>query len=173
MSLRRWLRDRPALLERAYRLTGAVVRCLHPLIRAVGYRRAGALLTPLERVSKRALFDCRMCGQCILHSTGMVCPMTCPKNLRNGACGGVRGDGGCEVVPEMKCVWVEAFEKAREMRVFGPEIISIQPPVDHRLEGSSAWINLLAGDDARVSAGWRELPAHPAIEKKFPAKGPR
>ena len=38
-----------------------------------------------------------MCGQCVLHSTGMTCPMTCPKTLRNGPCGGVREDGDCEV----------------------------------------------------------------------------
>nr|WP_245947992.1 methylenetetrahydrofolate reductase C-terminal domain-containing protein [Halomonas montanilacus] len=29
-----------------------------------------------------------MCGQCILSSTGMSCPMNCPKSLRNGPCGG-------------------------------------------------------------------------------------
>jgi hypothetical protein len=39
---------------------------------------------PVEKISKEMIFDCRMCGQCILHSTGMTCPMRCPKNLRNG-----------------------------------------------------------------------------------------
>ena len=57
-----------------------------------------------ERASKGAIFDCRMCGQCVLHSTGMTCPMTCPKNLRNGPCGGVRANGHCEVIPGMRCV---------------------------------------------------------------------
>jgi hypothetical protein len=40
-------------------------------------------LIAVEKAVKGALFDCRMCGQCILHSTGLVCPMRCPKNLRN------------------------------------------------------------------------------------------
>ena len=50
-----------------------------------------------------------MCGQCVLSSTGMSCPMNCPKTLRNGPCGGVRANGHCEVKPEMRCVWVEAY----------------------------------------------------------------
>ena len=51
--------------------------------------------------TKEAIWDCRMCGQCILHSTGLSCPMRCPKNLRNGPCGGMLQDGSCEVLPEM------------------------------------------------------------------------
>ena len=57
-----------------------------------------------ERLIKGFLFDCRMCGQCVLSSTGMSCPMNCPKNLRNGPCGGVRDGGFCEVKPQMRCV---------------------------------------------------------------------
>ena len=68
-----------------------------------GLRKAILLV---ERATKEAIWDCRMCGQCILHSTGLSCPMRCPKNLRNGPCGGVLQDGICEVVPEMRCVWV-------------------------------------------------------------------
>ncbi len=82
--------------------------------------------------------------------------MTCPKNMRNGPCGGVTAEGNCEVVPDMKCVWVEASERSRLMPVFGDEILNVQPPVDKRLKGSSAWINMLSGDDARVPAGWAE-----------------
>jgi hypothetical protein len=33
------------------------------------------LILPFEKVSKEVVFDCRMCGQCILHSTGLTCPM--------------------------------------------------------------------------------------------------
>ena len=51
------------------------------------------LLETVEHAVKGPIWDCRMCGQCVLHSTGMTCPMTCPKTLRNGPCGGVREDG--------------------------------------------------------------------------------
>ena len=61
--------------------------------------RALRLFTAAER-RQGALFGCRMCGQCALPTTGYACPMTCPKQLRNGPCGGVSPDGSCEVYPE-------------------------------------------------------------------------
>ncbi|MEE8344355.1 MAG: methylenetetrahydrofolate reductase C-terminal domain-containing protein [Woeseiaceae bacterium] len=167
MGVRTWTLNRPSLLEWAYRITTATFHWMHPLIRRLGYERAARWLIPMERFSKKALFDCQMCGQCTLHATGMVCPMTCPKHLRNGACGGVRSNGNCEVIPDMKCVWVVAYERAREMRVFGPELISIKPPVDHQLKDSSAWINMLTGVDKSTPTGWSELPHNPVIEKKL------
>jgi len=54
------------------------------------------LVSAVEHAIKKPVFGCRMCGQCVLHDTGMTCPMTCPKELRNGPCGGVRPDGRCE-----------------------------------------------------------------------------
>jgi hypothetical protein len=167
LGLRSWLRDKPAFLEWVYQVTYATFNWLNPLIKRIGYVRANHWLVPLERSSKDALFGCTMCGQCILHSTGMVCPMTCPKNLRNGACGGVRADGHCEVIPEMKCIWVVAYDRAQELRVFGPEMIDIKPPVDHRLQGTSAWINMLTGVDKSPPKGWAEMPHHPVIKKQF------
>jgi hypothetical protein len=154
MSPGSWLRDRPAFLERLYRATSAVFERLHPLIRRLGYGRVERLILLPEDVSKSIVFDCRMCGQCILHSTGMTCPMTCPKNIRNGPCGGVRANGNCEVIPEMRCIWVEAYERSRRMKVYGEEMMVLQPPVDRQLEGTSAWMNMLTGVDRQPPAGW-------------------
>ena len=92
---------------------------------------------------KGLLFDCQMCGQCVLSSTGMSCPMNCPKNLRNGPCGGVRENGHCEVRPEMRCVWVAAFDGARRMPGGVEAMRQLQPPVDRRLQGHSAWLRLV------------------------------
>jgi len=33
---------------------------------------------PVEATTKKMVFGCKMCGQCILHETGMTCPMGCP-----------------------------------------------------------------------------------------------
>jgi len=154
MSLGSWLRNRPRSLELAYQATHHLFKWLDPILVRFGYGRTERWLRPAEELSKKIIFDCRMCGQCILHSTGMTCPMTCPKNLRNGPCGGVRANGHCEVIPQMRCVWVEAVDRANDMHTFGSELIHIQPPVDQQLQGSSAWINMLSGRDAQLPPGW-------------------
>jgi hypothetical protein len=102
----------------------------------------------LERSVKGLLFDCRMCGQCILSSTGMSCPMNCPKSLRNGPCGGVRANGNCEVRPDMKCVWHLAVAGSARIAAGAEAISHIQPPVDRRLTGKSSWLRV-----ARERAG--------------------
>ena len=63
--------------------------------------------------------------------------------------GGVRPGGFCEVDPQMRCVWVMAWEGAARMRD-GARIGDVQPPVDRSLQGSSSWL--------RVA---REKAAHP------------
>jgi hypothetical protein len=116
---------------------------LHPLIRWVGYERLERPVAGIERTVKGLLFDCRMCGQCILSSTGMSCPMNCPKNLRNGPCGGVRSDGHCEVHPEMKCVWVDAVAGAARIRGGMQALQQVQVAVDRRLQGKSSWLRVV------------------------------
>jgi hypothetical protein len=135
------------------RLEAALVR-LDPLIERIGYNRVERPVAALERVTKGFLFDCRMCGQCVLSSTGMSCPMNCPKQLRNGPCGGVRPGGYCEVKPAMRCVWVEAWDGATRMRG-GDRIREVLPPVDRSLEGSSAWLRA-SREKARARAEARE-----------------
>jgi len=105
-----------------------------------------APITWLEARVKGALFDCKMCGNCVLSSTGMTCPMNCPKTIRNGPCGGVRANGNCEVKPEMKCVWVEAWSGSQKMK-HSQEIELIQFAPNHQHKGSSAWIRLSKEDN--------------------------
>lgn len=110
-------------------------------------------LALIEHAVKKPIWDCRMCGQCVLHSTGLTCPMTCPKTLRNGPCGGVRPDGGCEVNPEMRCVWLKAWNRAEQLP-WRNETAELRPPVDNQLQGTSSWANLLTGRDRVTPAGW-------------------
>jgi len=158
MGIGRRLQNHPRLLEQAYRFQHWVLVKCGALFAWIGYDRFDRWVRGPEEFGKKWIFDCRMCGQCILHSTGMTCPMTCPKNLRNGPCGGVRSDGNCEVEPDMKCVWVEAFERSREMTVYREDFTIVQPPLNRQLEGSSAWATLLAGrtDPPRGWAGNRD-----------------
>lgn len=160
MSVGAWLRNHPYLLEPAYEVTHWLSFKLNPLFKRLGHDKIGQLIVPAEEATKKIVFDCRMCGQCILHSTGMTCPMSCPKTLRNGPCGGVRADGYCEVKPEMRCVWVEAYERAEKMKLYGEEMMLVQPPVNWSLKGQSAWVTLLTGEATKRPAGWDDLPAH-------------
>ena len=129
-------------LERFYNLLERSLIGLAPLLRRIGYDRLERPFAVFEREVKGFLFDCQMCGQCALSSTGMSCPMNCPKNLRNGPCGGVRENGHCEVKPEMKCVWVQAWEGSQRMQG-GTTILDVQKPVDNRLKGRSSWLRVV------------------------------
>ena len=104
--------------------------------------RSDKPITWLESKAKGALFDCKMCGNCVLSSTGMTCPMNCPKTIRNGPCGGVRANGNCEVKPDMKCVWVEAWDGASRMQN-GHKIHEVQFATNKADLGTSAWLNML------------------------------
>jgi len=105
-----------------------------------------------EHQVKSRLFGCRMCGQCALPATAYACPMTCPKQLRNGPCGGVNMDGGCEVYPDMRCVWLQAYERAEEAgRVH--DMRRLQRPIDQRKWGQSSWVNYWLGRDEEL---WTE-----------------
>jgi hypothetical protein len=58
---------------------------------------------------------CMECGDCLLHYTGGICPLTaCSKGLINGACGGA-SDGRCEVSPEKPCGWELIYERLKEV----------------------------------------------------------
>lgn len=104
------------------------------------------VFTWAERAVKRRLFGCRMCAQCALPVTAYTCPMTCPKQLRNGPCGGVAPNGNCEVYPELRCVWVVAYERAaREGKV--ADLRRLQRPVDQRRWGHSSWVSYWLGRD--------------------------
>src|SRR5262245_52963912 len=150
-----WLKDHPWLLEVAYVISKRLILGAYPLLKHLRPRLAERALARGEELIKGYAFNCQMCGQCILHSTGMTCPMTCPKNLRNGPCGGVRPDGHCEVIPEMPCIWVQAWERSQHMLIYADQIQAVQPPLNRALQGSSAWANLAEGRDARTPPGWR------------------
>ncbi len=150
-SVRLWSVRHARGLNTFYRGFERALTALHPLFKRIGYQRLERPVAALEHSVKGLLFDCRMCGQCVLSSTGMSCPMNCPKNLRNGPCGGVRANGNCEVRPEMKCVWYLAVAGSVHIPGGREAIGRVQPPVDRRLSGKSSWLRVArehAGDTA-------------------------
>ena len=153
-SVRHWSVRRARGLNAFYRGFEAILVKLHGLFKAVGYERLERPVAAVEKVVKGLLFDCRMCGQCVLSSTGMSCPMNCPKNLRNGPCGGVRGDGNCEVKPGMRCVWVEAYRGSVRIPGGVEAMTHVQFAVDQRLQGRSSWLRVAREkNDAETSGG--------------------
>ena len=109
-------------------------------------------LTSVERFIKGALFGCRMCGNCILGQTAFICPMTCPKGLRNGLCGGSTPES-CEVDPSRPCTWHRIYERAEKLgRV--DRLLEINAPLDGSRVGRETWIDLLRHRKSRGEGPW-------------------
>ena len=142
--MRLWSVRHAAALARVYVAFEAAVAAAAPLLRMIGYARLERPVAAVEASLKGFLFDCRMCGDCLLSKTGMSCPMNCPKAMRNGPCGGVRANGNCEVFPAMPCVWVKAYEGSLAMKG-GAAIAELQPPLNHARKGASTWLGLARG----------------------------
>lgn len=101
-----------------------------------------------EHMAKVFTYDCKDCGDCALTDLAYVCPMSqCPKNQRNGACGGSY-NGWCEVYPDQrKCVYVQAYARLKkygEEKQLDSYTIS---PCNWDLYQKSSWINFYLGKD--------------------------
>ncbi|MDO5410409.1 MAG: methylenetetrahydrofolate reductase C-terminal domain-containing protein [Lachnospiraceae bacterium] len=71
----------------------------------------------LGQVERVGIFNeaCRMCGDCVLGTTGGICPITkCAKSLVNGPCGGQK-NGKCEVNPENDCAWIAIYNRMESL----------------------------------------------------------
>ena len=161
-AARQWSVRHAAGLDRLYEAFAHVAPFLRPLATFVGSDRAERALTPIERGAKNLMFDCRMCGACVLRKTGMACPTNCGKAMRNGPCGGVRADGGCEVDPATRCVWLEAREGMRAINSRDAAPPSL-PPIDFSRQGRSTWIRVIEGAPAPEQGPApppRERPVH-------------
>ena len=105
------------------------------------------VLEKFETAVKVPMFGCESCGNCVLGDMEYVCPQTCPKQIRNGPCGGT-DNGMCEVIPEQPCIWVAVYERAKT----GGELESLKvfiPPPDRSLKGTSSWVNYFLDRDKR------------------------
>ncbi|HSM54668.1 MAG TPA: methylenetetrahydrofolate reductase C-terminal domain-containing protein [Candidatus Sulfomarinibacteraceae bacterium] len=99
------------------------------------------MFTAFERTIKGTLFGCRMCGNCILQETAFICPMTCPKGLRNGLCGGASPDH-CEVDPSRPCTWYKIYERAERLGRLD-RLLEINAPIDGARAGGETWLEVV------------------------------
>lgn len=118
------------------------------ICRTVAGTKMEGIFHKLEHLTKVMLFDCRDCGDCALIDVAYLCPMSqCPKNQRNGACGG-SFEGWCEVYPGKKqCIYVRAYARLKK---HGEEMQldnGIVPPCNWDHYQTSAWINFYLGKD--------------------------
>ena len=96
----------------------------------------------IEIAVKGPLFGCRMCGNCMLQETAFICPMECPKGLRNGPCGGSTPES-CYIDTTRPCIWYKIYERAFSM---GREelLMEVLPPVDWDQVGTETWGQVLS-----------------------------
>ncbi len=72
---------------------------------------------------------CGLCGDCVLHKTGGICPVIrCSKSIMNGPCGGSQ-DGKCEISKEVDCAWQLIYDRMKALGRLS-ELTAIQPPKD-------------------------------------------
>lgn len=118
------------------------------ICRTVEGTRMEGLIHKLEHLTKMLLYDCKDCGDCALIDVAYICPMSqCPKNQRNGACGG-SFEGWCEVYPgKKKCIYVRAYARLKKHRKESLLEESILPPCNWDLYQTSSWINYYLGKD--------------------------
>ncbi len=94
-------------------------------------------LETVERMTKGPMFGCRMCGNCLLQETAFICPMECPKGIRNGPCGGSTEEH-CYVDETRPCIWYKIYERSFKM---GREekLLEVLPPLDWNKVGTETW----------------------------------
>ena len=126
---------------------GALRRTLRRVLAWIDRRPALArALERVELVVKRPAFGCQACGNCVLGHMEYVCPQTCPKQMRNGPCGGT-DMGRCEVV-DQPCIWVSVWDRAATADRID-DLKTYIPPPDRSLRGTSSWINYFLDRDSR------------------------
>jgi len=142
------------LLSRAAHATlfnpkSVVFKALHPVAKGIdGTHTCKHLFEGTEHLAKVILFGCQNCGDCGLFDVAFLCPLSqCPKNQRNGPCGG-SFNGWCEVYPnERQCIWVRAYDRLKGHNKEQEINDHTAPPNDWELQYTSSWLNFYLGRD--------------------------
>ena len=130
------------------------------------------LLAKVEICVKGPLFGCRMCGNCLLQETAFICPMECPKGMRNGPCGGITPEKNCYVDETRKCIWYAIYRRAFKTRR-EETLLEVLPPLDWNKVGTETWGDvvrqirkvgsrkfvggIISGDEYKKSETWNSV----------------
>jgi len=127
---------------------------------------AQKFLAAVERMIKGPLFGCRMCGNCLLQETAFICPMECPKGIRNGPCGGSTPEY-CYVDDTRPCIWYKIYERSERMGR-SDHLLEIFPPLDWDKVGGDQWADVIRFWQSKggVKATWKALKSLPAERTK-------
>lgn len=145
----------------------ALFRILQPMAARIdASRRARGVFGFWEHLTKTAMFSCQNCGDCALFDVAYICPMSqCPKQQRNGPCGGSHG-GFCEKYPgERDCIWVQAYDRLKAFGEEGKIEDHVVPPCNWQLADTPSWLNFYLGRDHTALRLGITAPA-PRPEKK-------
>jgi methylenetetrahydrofolate reductase (NADPH) len=125
-----------------FNLDSPVASFMEKVSRTLDKHRSGRLLAGwMEGPLKKLLLDCKECGDCGIQHVAFLCPeSSCPKHIRNGACGGSK-DGGCEVYPDRKCVWFAAYERWASVNRVDEMTEGCVPPRMWELDNTPSWLN--------------------------------
>ncbi|HXY74589.1 MAG TPA: methylenetetrahydrofolate reductase C-terminal domain-containing protein, partial [Dehalococcoidales bacterium] len=126
-----------------------VFKTLQPMAKSLDKTRVCKhIIEDCEHMTKVVLFDCQNCGDCGLFDVAFLCPVSqCPKNQRNGPCGGSL-NGWCEVFPKQRqCIWVRAYDRLKLHHKEESNTETIIPPNDWTLQNTSSWLNFYCGRD--------------------------
>jgi methylenetetrahydrofolate reductase (NADPH) len=164
---------RTPLSFRAFRLLhsllfderGALFKPMRALCAAVDGSSFEHAFTRLEHLAKVVTNECMHCGDCAIFDVAYLCPMSqCPKNQRNGPCGG-GSEGWCEVYPgTKKCVYVRAYDRLKSRGEEDSLVAYHVPPADYDLRWTSSWLNFYMGRDHTA----KRLSILPPSQKKRP-----
>jgi len=148
-------------------------KLFRPLARFIDSSRIQkAVFGYFEHLAKVALFGCMNCGDCAIFDVAYLCPVSqCPKNQRNGPCGGSH-EGWCEVYPdERKCVWVKAYERWKARKAEDKIGAYITPPCNWELWETPSWLNFYLGRDHTAKRLGVKPPGKSVSAKADVAKG--
>jgi methylenetetrahydrofolate reductase (NADPH) len=88
----------------------------------------------VELLIKGPIFGCRQCGNCLLQETAFICPMECPKGLRNGPCGGATEF--CYIEPTRPCIWYRIYKRSFKLKR-QERLLEVLPPMDWARAGNN------------------------------------